>query len=217
MNIQKIPMRPVICLLLVVLLISTFFSVSVFADETDADYIEIGKLEDWEDHLLEIVSGFCSEFGSPDLEGDVCGSFSPRNPIFVDDLGTCVYLEKSDFQTLIVLYNELCGSSIPPISYDFTQTHYHEDTFGDYYRIPLSLENFSAEPGYLFDIIVPPDTEAPAVPNPYSTLSQAVSASSISAVLDQVLDLLPVVVGCIVGFVAIRKGLSFLESILHSA
>lgn len=206
-------MRPVICLLLVVLLISTVFSVSVFADETENDSIELYMLLDWEDHLEEIVSAFCSEFGDPDFTEIFFGSFSPDNFIFVDVEVTSVYLEKSDFQTLIVLYNELCGSSFMPISYDFSQTHYHSYSDGDYYRIPLSLDSSTLDSDPLdFEIITPVQQISPS-----STLVDSVNADSISSVLDQVLDLLPVVVGCIVGFVAIRKGLSFLESILHSA
>lgn len=212
MNIQKIPMRPVICLLLVMLLVSSFFSVSAFADETENDYIELYMLLDWEDHLEVIVSGFCSEFGSPEFTDVFYASFSPRNYIYVDADATGVYLEKSDFQTLITLYNELCDSSIAPISYDFSQTHYYSDFVGDYYRISLILDNFSLDSSpYDFEVIVPVQQTLS------SSLVDSVNEDSIFSVIDQVLELLPVALSCIIGFIAIRKGLSFLESILHSA
>ena len=44
-----------------------------------------------------------------------------------------------------------------------------------------------------------------------------VSFDMLSGALDQIVALIPVVVGCIVAFVGIRKGISFLQQIMHSA
>ncbi len=48
-------------------------------------------------------------------------------------------------------------------------------------------------------------------------LSTVVTQSMMSGVLTQVVNLLPVVLPTMIGFVAIRKGISFVMSMLHSA
>lgn len=50
-----------------------------------------------------------------------------------------------------------------------------------------------------------------------SDLASVVNDKMMSSVLDEVLDLLPVVVVVIVGFVGLRKGIGFLQGILHNA
>ena len=48
-------------------------------------------------------------------------------------------------------------------------------------------------------------------------LSGVVTAEMLSGVLDEIVALLPVVIPVMVGFIALRKGISFLQGILHSA
>ena len=48
-------------------------------------------------------------------------------------------------------------------------------------------------------------------------LSGVVTAEMLSGVLNEVIGLLPVVVPVMIGFIALRKGISFLQGILHSA
>ena len=43
------------------------------------------------------------------------------------------------------------------------------------------------------------------------------SAISLSGVLSEVVDLLPLVLPVIIGFIAIRKGINFIQSVLHGA
>lgn len=43
------------------------------------------------------------------------------------------------------------------------------------------------------------------------------NAISLSGVLDEVIGLLPVVIPVVVTFIGLRKGISFLQNILHSA
>lgn len=43
------------------------------------------------------------------------------------------------------------------------------------------------------------------------------NAISLSGVLNEVVGLLPIVIPVIVSFIALRKGISFLQGILHSA
>ena len=48
-------------------------------------------------------------------------------------------------------------------------------------------------------------------------LSTVVTAELLNGVLDEVVALLPVCIPVMVGFIALRKGISFVSSILHSA
>lgn len=48
-------------------------------------------------------------------------------------------------------------------------------------------------------------------------LSDVVTAGTLDGVLDEILGLLPIVIPVLIGFIAIRKGISFLQRFLHSA
>ena len=50
-----------------------------------------------------------------------------------------------------------------------------------------------------------------------TVLSGIVNASTLEGVLDEILGLLPIVIPVLIGFIAIRKGISFVQKILHSA
>lgn len=48
-------------------------------------------------------------------------------------------------------------------------------------------------------------------------LADIVTAEMMSGVLDQIVSLLPVVIPVMIGFIGLRKGISFVQGILHSA
>ena len=48
-------------------------------------------------------------------------------------------------------------------------------------------------------------------------LSSIVTAEMLSGVLDQIVGILPVVIPVMIGFIGLRKGISFLQRVLHSA
>ena len=48
-------------------------------------------------------------------------------------------------------------------------------------------------------------------------LSTIVTANMISGVLDEIVGLLPVILPTMIGFIGLRKGISFLQGVLHSA
>ena len=50
-----------------------------------------------------------------------------------------------------------------------------------------------------------------------SELSSIVTADMMQGVLTEVKGLLPVIIPVMVGFIGLRKGISFLQSVLHSA
>ncbi|MBP3831458.1 MAG: hypothetical protein ILA02_03700 [Clostridia bacterium] len=48
-------------------------------------------------------------------------------------------------------------------------------------------------------------------------LSEIVTAEMLQGVLSEITGLLPIVIPVMIGFIAIRKGIAFLQHILHSA
>ena len=49
------------------------------------------------------------------------------------------------------------------------------------------------------------------------TLASIVTAEMIGGVLDEIIALLPVILPTMIGFIGLRKGISFLQGILHGA
>ena len=50
-----------------------------------------------------------------------------------------------------------------------------------------------------------------------TTLSSVVNADMMGGVLDEIVGLLPIVIPVLIGFIGLRKGISFVRNILHSA
>lgn len=50
-----------------------------------------------------------------------------------------------------------------------------------------------------------------------TTLAAIVTSDMMSGVLDEVIGLLPVIIPVLIGFIGLRKGISFIQSVLHSA
>lgn len=48
-------------------------------------------------------------------------------------------------------------------------------------------------------------------------LDTVVTAAMLNGVLEEVIGLLPVVIPVMVGFIALRKGIAFIQGVLHSA
>lgn len=48
-------------------------------------------------------------------------------------------------------------------------------------------------------------------------LDTVITAEMLSGVLDEIVGLLPVCLPVLIGFIGLRKGIAFIQSILHSA
>lgn len=48
-------------------------------------------------------------------------------------------------------------------------------------------------------------------------LESIITADMLGGVLDEITGLLPVVIPVMIGFIALRKGIAFLQGVLHSA
>lgn len=49
------------------------------------------------------------------------------------------------------------------------------------------------------------------------SLASIVTADMLGGVLDEIVGLLPVIIPVMIGFIGLRKGISFLQGVLHSA
>lgn len=56
-----------------------------------------------------------------------------------------------------------------------------------------------------------------AVATSTGQLANVVTADMMGGVLDEVIALLPVCVPVMIGFIGLRKGIGFIQSVLHSA
>ena len=50
-----------------------------------------------------------------------------------------------------------------------------------------------------------------------TTLAEVVDADMLGGVLEEIVGLLPIVIPVLIGFIGLRKGIAFVQSILHSA
>lgn len=50
-----------------------------------------------------------------------------------------------------------------------------------------------------------------------AVLSKVITSSMLEGVLDEILGVLPICVPVMISFIALRKGIAFIQSILHSA
>ena len=48
-------------------------------------------------------------------------------------------------------------------------------------------------------------------------LKSIITAEMLSGVMDEITGLLPILLPVMIGFIAIRKGIAFVQSVLHSA
>lgn len=50
-----------------------------------------------------------------------------------------------------------------------------------------------------------------------TALSEVVTSGMLEGVLDEIVSLLPIVIPVLIGFIGLRKGIAFVQSILRSA
>lgn len=55
------------------------------------------------------------------------------------------------------------------------------------------------------------------VPTAVSSVSSVVTSDMVGGVLNEVVALLPVMIPAMISFIALRKGIAFVKSVLHSA
>ena len=92
-----------------------------------------------------------------------------------------------------------------------------------YYELPMLGNYIYSDPDQIVIMTRtgPDETEPPVTP-PGSDgsdlgISEVVTPELFDTVLDEIVALLPVAIPVMIGFIGLRKGISFLQSVLHSA
>lgn len=100
--------------------------------------------------------------------------------------------------------------------YDWKPESYYLDEYGDkYYSVPVATDGLTPDTEVCFTAVYHGKNSGSATMD--TDLASVVNADMMSSVLNEILDLLPVVLVVLVGFVGLRKGISFLQTILHGA
>lgn len=97
-----------------------------------------------------------------------------------------------------------------------------EEYYGDheYFAVPIDTSNMEYDSDIDYELVfhsaASSGSDTP-VETASSGLASIVNKEMLSGVLDEVINLLPVVIPVMIGFIGLRKGISFLQSVLHSA
>ena len=118
--------------------------------------------------------------------------------------GSGCFILKNVCESLVAKYNE----AYPDSAIEIPQLYVYKNNRGDnFYRVNktgIVTKVFNSNQAILT----------------YSTtgkLVESVSENSFTGVLNQIIDLLPIIIPVIIGFIALRKGISFIQNTLHSA
>ena len=227
---QNERLRTMLCAVLALFLVTGSMILPAFAAEQDVEFspIETVPTADVAAALWKLAG--CSET----LPG------SSAQMVLNDRIGAKVdgyissdgvtFILNHDYLDLFLQSHDELSSTHNILGWQPTETY--EGGEGEYFAVPIDTSSLTynpdnAETFVLHSASAPePSTPAsePTVPalepsTPASTtdLAKIVSSENLSSVFDEVKALLPVVCVVIVGYIGLRKGISFLQSVLHSA
>ena len=205
MNIKKSRLAATLTVMLVVCMMVTMFVIPVSAATIEAKYYAVNC-----DYSSVASALFRSE--KADLHGyasydDLVASLGLSNgstTLLVSLDGNTVFLIEWFYNSLIAKYNDVYSDT--PISNSLLSVYFNENGTSSYYAVnaPGIVEPCDEIDGTLYF-------------NTSGKVVDSLGTSSLSGVLDQIVDLLPVIIVVMVGFIALRKGISFIQNTLHSA
>lgn len=213
MNIQKSRLAAILSVALMVCMMVTMFVVPASAAEVEeqAYYVEVEYTEEQEKVLHDYCCSQCNNYSY--LGFSDCGYMTESGELLLP------------YVNLFDHFNETCSVNTDAF------TTYSID--GDEYVIvpPGTLTLEDREYIVTFVREIPDETEPeetePIETNPISPpidsdssdlgLSAVVTKEMLSGVLNEIVSLLPIVIPVMIGFIGLRKGISFLQSVLHSA
>ena len=232
MNFQNERLRTMLCAVLALFLVTGSMVLPAFAAEQDVEfsYIETVPTVDVAAALWKLAG--CSET----LPG------SSAQMVLNDRIGSGVdgyissdgvtFILNHDYLDLFLQSHDELSSTHNILGWQPTESY--EGGEGEYFAVPIDTSGLTYNPDnaetFVFHSADTPEPEPstpasePTVPasepsTPASTtdLAKIVSSENLSSVFDEVKSLLPVVCVVIVGYIGLRKGISFLQSVLHSA
>ena len=206
MNIQKSRFAATLTVMLMVCMMVTLLVVPASAAEMTS-YDFYAHETNVYDAAFAAFLGLGSTIESP----GVVTSFNIENRdtiVYANADRTCFLIREADLRSWIDIHNEKMEN---PVSYDFTQGYYISPEGDKYYPLSRYVYSFEMTDPVKFTFHDNDNTSL----NP--GLSSVVTQELLSGGLDEVVALLPVVIPVMIGFIGLRKGISFLQSVLHSA
>lgn len=227
MKFQINRLAALVSMLVLICFMVVFMAFPAFAAEIgDSIHLYVGSYSD-----LEIAAAILEASGA-DLVGFAdyfelasCLSFgkdvlailfdSSQSVFFVSEV-TVAYVQEvydSDFDDIVAI-------SGVPISSDY----YCDDSEMVFYQLDISisypitrLDSMSLHYAGSVSEETPPEESISGSSDVDSVLVSSVDSDSMSYVLNEILDILPVVLAVIIGFIALRKGIQFISGLIHSA
>ena len=126
-----------------------------------------------------------------------------------------VILKYDAFERIISMHNTLLPDHAA-LSVPADVCEYREASSGALYygfHSPASAGDYEGCEVATLRLAIPDNT----VSTTGTSLSDVVSSDMLTGVLSELINLLPIVIPVLIGFIGLRKGISFLQSVLHSA
>lgn len=138
---------------------------------------------------------------------------------FVSKDGSVFVVDSNYLEYFVTVHSNCCDCGIYEEFHELPSC-YTDSSDNEYLAVPLDVSGFERSGDAVIFTYSGPDTSTPSVPTTPPTdsgLSKVVNKEMLTGVLNEVTSLLPIIIPVIVGFIGLRKGISFLQSILHGA
>lgn len=213
MNIQKSRLAAILSAALMVCMMVTMFVVPASAAEVEeqAYYVEVEYTEEQEKVLHDYWCSQCDKYSY--LGISECGYMTDSGELLLLYENVSNYFMETcssnpDLMTTYIIEGEeyviVPSGTVTLEDREFTVMLMRE--------IPDETEPEETEPIETNPIFPPTDSDSSDL-----GLTDVVTPDLFNMVLDEVVSLLPIVIPVMIGFIGLRKGISFLQSVLHSA
>lgn len=230
MNFQNVRLRPLLCAVLSVILVTGSMILPAFAAEQNVNFSSVDSVPSatvapalWKiAGCSESLPGSSAQMVLNDRVGAAVDGY-------ISSDGTTFILNHDYLDMFLQSHDEL-STTHNILGWQPTESYTGGE--GKYFAVPIDTSGLTYDPDsaetFVFHSAAAPEPSTPAseptvpAPEPSAPASSAglakiVSSESLSSVFDEIKELLPIVCVVIVGYIGLRKGISFLQSMLHSA
>lgn len=225
MNFQTVRLRPLLCAVLSVILVTGSMILPAFAAEQNVNFSYVDSVPSATvAPALWKVAG-CSE-SLPASSAQMV--LNERVGAAVDGYISSdkkAFILNHDYLDMFLQSHDELSTTHNILGWQPTESYTGGE--GKYFAVPIDTSGLTYDPDsaetFVFHSAAAPEPEPtapaqePSTPASTADLAKIVSSENLSSVFDEVKSLLPVVCVVIVGYIGLRKGISFLQSVLHSA
>ena len=218
MNFQNVRLRPLLCAVLSVILVTGSMILPAFAAEQNVNFSYVDSVPSATVALALWKVAGCSE----SLPG------SSAQTVLNERVGAAVdgyissdkkaFILNHDYLDMFLQSHDELSTTHNILGWQPTESYTGGE--GKYFAVPIDTSGLTHDPDsaetFVFHSAAAPEPE-PTAPASTADLAKIVSSENLSSVFDEVKSLLPVVCAVIIGYIGLRKGISFLQSVLHSA